>query len=187
VSGLVFVVFLGLGILALLGGAIVGGVFDAGPAAEASPSAQPVATSTPEPTTPEPSVAASPTTTAAPSAVPSGPEPTTFTDGFLARAESCDDEPTGPTCDNSGAVNGGDVWVLVSFRHGKPTDTIGLTIVDSSGMVQGEKSLSLSFCLDNTDCPGWTYDDFTNLDPGDYDVRVTRNGTLAATTSFTVE
>jgi len=186
VSGLVFVVFLGLGILALLGGAILGGVFDTGPAAEASPSPL-VATSTPEPTTPEPSVAASATTTAAPSAVPSGPEPTTFPDGFVARAESCDEEPSGPTCDNSGAVNNGELWILVSFRHAKPTDTIGIAIVASSGTVQDEKSLSLSFCLTNTDCPGYTYDQFTNLDSGDYDVRVTRNGTAAATTSFRVE
>jgi hypothetical protein len=182
-------VFLGLGILALLGGAILGGVFDAGPTAEASPSATPlVATSTPEPTAPEPSVAASPTATAAPSTIPSNAPPSTFPDGFIARAESCDDEPSDrPTCDNSGAVNDGDVWVLVSFRHGKPTDTIGLTLVDSSGTVQDEKSLSLAFCLTNTDCPGWTYDQFTNLDPGDYDVRVTRNGTAATTTSFRVE
>jgi len=59
--------------------------------------------------------------------------------------------------------------------------------VDSSGTVQDEASLSLSFCETNTDCPGYTYDRFGPLDPGDYDVRVTRNGAPAATTSFTVE
>ncbi|MEK6192073.1 MAG: hypothetical protein AABM41_07090 [Chloroflexota bacterium] len=187
VSGLVFVVFLGLGILALLGGAILGGVFDAGPTAEASPSATPlVATSTPEPTSPEPSVAATPTTTAAPSAIPSGAEPT-FPDGFLARAEACDDEPSGSTCDDSGAVNSGEPWILVSFRHGKPTDVIGIAIVDSSGAVQDTASLSLAFCQTNTDCPGYTYDRFGPLDPGTYEARVTRNGTAAATTSFRVE
>jgi hypothetical protein len=62
-----------------------------------------------------------------------------------------------------------------------------IAIVDSSGTVQDEASLSLAFCLTNTDCPGYTYDQFSNLDPGDYDVRVTRNGTAAATTSFRVE
>jgi len=178
-------VFLGLGILALLGGAILGGVFDAGPTAEASPSATSlVATPTPEPTTPEPSVAETPRPTIAPSSVPSTAPPT---DGFLARAESCDEEPAGPTCDNSGAVNDGEPWILVSFRHGKPTDVIGIAIVDSSGTVQGSASLSLAFCQTNTDCPGYTYDRFGPLDPGDYDVRVTRNGAPAATTSFTVE
>lgn len=188
VSGLVFVVFLGLGILALLGGAILGGVFDAGPTAEASPSATPlVSTSTPEPTTPEPSVAATPTTTSAPSAIPSAAPPSALPDGFIARAESCDDEPSSPTCDDSGAVNDGEPWILVSFRHGKPTDVIGIAIVDSSGTVQDTSSLSLAFCQTNTDCPGYTYDRFGPLDAGTYEARVTRNGTPAATTSFRVE
>jgi len=180
-------VFLGLGILALLGGAILGGVFDAGPAADASPSpTQTVATPSPDPTLEESSPEASPTTTA-PTAVPSAAPPSALPDGFVARAEACDEEPSGPTCDNSGAVNDGDPWILVSFRHGKPTDVIEIAIVDSSGTVQDEASLSLSFCETNTDCPGYTYDRFGPLDPGNYEARVTRNGTSAATTSFTVE
>jgi hypothetical protein len=179
------VVFLGLGILALLGGAILGGVFDAGTTAEASPSAtQLVATSTPEPTTPEPSATETPRPTAGPSTNPSSAP---FPDGFFARAEACDDEPSGPTCDDSGAVNSGEPWILVSFRHGKPTDVIGIAIVDSSGTVQDTASLSLAFCQTNTDCPGYTYDRFGPLDPGTYEARVTRNGTPAATTSFRVE
>jgi len=180
-------VFLGLGILALLGGAILGGVFDAGPTGEASPSPSLVSTPTPEPTTPEPSVAETPTATAAPSAIPSAAPPSAAPDGFFARAEACDDEPSGPTCDDSGAVNSGDPWILVSFRHGKPTDVIGIAIVDSSGTVQDTASLSLAFCQTNTDCPGYTYDRFGPLDPGTYEARVTHNGTPAATTSFRVE
>jgi hypothetical protein len=188
VSGLVFVAFLGLGILALLGGAILGGVFDAGPTAEVSPSASPLlSTPTGEPTTPEPSVTETPRPTTAPSTAPSSAPPTTFPDGFFARAEACDDEPSGPTCDDSGAVNSGEPWILVSFRHGKPTDVIGIAIVDSSGTVQDTSSLSLAFCQTNTDCPGYTYDRFGPLDPGTYEARVTRNGTPAATTSFRVE
>lgn len=188
VSGLVFVVFLGLGILALLGGAILGGVFDAGPTAEASPSpTADVATPSPEPTTPEPSVSASPTTTAAPTVIPSAAQPSALPDGFLARAETCDEEPTGPTCDNSGAENDGELWILVSFRHASASDVIGVSIVDSGGNVAGQSSFPLNFCGANTDCAGYTYFGFNNLDPGDYDVRVTRNGTQVATTSFTVE
>ncbi|MGH2484073.1 MAG: hypothetical protein ACRDE9_06430 [Candidatus Limnocylindria bacterium] len=179
--------FLGLGILALLGGAILGGVFDTGPTGEASPSPGLISTPTPEPT-PEPSTPeASPARSAAPTPIPSDAEPTTFPDGFFARAEACDDEPSGPTCDDSGAVNSGEPWILVSFRHGKPTDVIGIAVVDSSGAVQDTASLSLAFCQTNTDCPGYTYDRFGPFDPGDYDVRVTRNGTPAATTSFRVE
>ncbi len=52
--------FLGIGVLALLGGAILGGVFD-GPTAEASPTpSEVVSTPTPEPT-PEPTPTASAT------------------------------------------------------------------------------------------------------------------------------
>jgi hypothetical protein len=187
VSGLVFVLFLGLGILALLGGAIVGGVFDAGPAAEASPSSTIVATPSPEPTPEESSAEASPTTTAAPTVIPSAAQPSALPDGFVARAETCGEEPTGPTCDNSGAENDGELWILVSFRHATASDVIGVSIVDSGGNVEGQSSIPLSFCGASTDCAGYTYFGFNNLDPGDYDVRVTRNGTQVATTSFTVE
>jgi hypothetical protein len=188
VSGLVFVLFLGLGILALLGGAIVGGVFDAGPAAEASPSATPlVATPSSEPTPEESSAEASPTTTAAPTVVPSAAQPSALPDGFLARAETCNEEPTGPTCNNSGAENDGELWILVSFRHATASDVIGVSIVDGGGNVEGQSSFPVSFCGASTDCAGYTYFGFNNLDPGDYDVRVTRNGTQVATTSFTVE
>lgn len=185
---MVFVLFLGLGILALLGGAILGGVFDGGPSADASPTPTPfVATPTPEETpgspTPEPSATPIvPIPTPNPSA-----GPTTFEDGFLARAEVCLEQPTDSTCNNDGAVNDGDLWTLVSFRHGKPDDVIGVAIVDSSGDVRADGSLDLSFCGTNTDCAGYTYFRFTNLEPGDYTVRASRNGALAAQTSFTVE
>jgi len=187
VSGVVFVAFLGIGILALLGGAIVGGVFD-GPVAEASPSPTAiVATPSPEPTPETSSAEASPTTSTAPTPLPSNAQPAAFPDGFLARAEACDEQPTSETCGNSGAVNDGELWILVSFRHAVPSDVIGVRIFDIGGDVEGESSLDLSFCGTNTDCAGYTFFGFNNLGTGAYTVRVDRNGTLAATTSFTVE
>lgn len=185
-SGLVFVLFLGLGILALLGGAILGGVFDAGPTAESSPSPTASVTESEEPTpeaTPEPT----PSPSVGPTATPASSGPIEFPDGFIARAETCDEEPASPSCDNSGAVNDGELWILVSFRHAKPTDVIGVEIRDIGGDLEGEDSLQLNFCGANTDCPGYTYFGFDNLALGSYNVRVTRNGTLAATTTFTVE
>ncbi len=187
VSGLVFVLFLGLGILALLGGAILGGVFDGGPTAEGSPSPTATVEESEEPT-PEPTTAApTPSPAVAPTAPPASAPPGEFPDGFIARAETCDEQPSGSTCDNSGAVNDGELWVLVSFRHAKPTDVIGVSIIDAAGDVDGESSLELNFCGDNTDCAGYTFFGFNSLAPGGYTVRVTRNGTFAATTSFTVE
>ncbi len=79
------------------------------------------------------------------------------------------------------------VWILVSFRHAQPTDVIGVSVLDSSGAVQDEGSISLSFCGTNTDCAGYTYFQFGGFAPGNYDVRATRNGAPAATTEFTVE
>ena len=181
-----FIAFLGLGVLALMGGAILGGVFE-GPAAQASPTPS-LAISTP---TPEPSLVPSPSASGAPSApAPSvlpTPTPVPPADGFIARAEPCLEQPTAPTCDNSGAENQGDVWILVSFRHAPPTDTIGIEIVGQQGSVVGSSSIALNFCGANTDCAGYTYDLFGGLATGDYDVRVTRNGEEVTTTEFTVE
>jgi hypothetical protein len=186
VSGLVFVAFLGLGVLALLGGAILGGVFD-GPAAEASPSPSFVAEATPTPEpTPSPSLGPStPPTQGGPSPTPAVTPPPAA-DGFIARAEPCDEQPSGSTCDNSGAENNGTVWILVSFRHAQPSDVIGITLIDESGATVGQANISLSFCGTNTDCAGYTWDDYSGLADGEYDVRATRNGTEVATTSFVV-
>ena len=164
----------------------MGGVFD-GPVAEASPSpTAEVATPSPE-STPETSSAEPSPTTTAPTAAPSNPQPSAFPDGFLARTEACDELPTSETCGNSGAVNNGHVFILVSFRHAQPTDVIAVTIRDIGGDVEGEDSLTLGFCQDNTDCAGYTIFEYTNLDTGAYTVRVDRNGTLAATGNFSVE
>ena len=178
--------FLGIGVLALLGGAILGGLFGGG-TAEASPTPTPVvATPTPAPPTPEPSLTETPVPTSAPSVTPTV-EPTAQPDGFIARVEVCDEQPSSPTCDNSGAVNDGNLWVLVSFRHAQATDVISVAILDNAGTTVDDGSLILSFCGTSTDCPGWTYFRFSNLDPGEYDVRVTRNGDPVGSTTFTVE
>jgi hypothetical protein len=186
VSGLVFVAFLGLGVLALLGGAILGGVFE-GPGAEATPTPSLVAEATPTPEpTPTPSVGPSVAPTAAAPTPTPAVTPPPAADGFIARAEPCDDQPSASTCDNSGAENSGDVWILVSFRHAQPTDVIGVTVRDESGATVEEGSIPLNFCGTNTDCAGYTYFFFSSLADGDYTVRATRNGTEVATTGFTV-
>jgi hypothetical protein len=185
VSGLVFVLFLGLGILALLGGAILGGVFDGG-VAEASPTPS-ASVSTPSP---EPSLTPSASASTAPSTAPSVAPPATpvpASDGFIARAEPCDEQPSDSTCDDSGAENNGHVWILVSFRHGQASDVIGVSIQDESGSVVDQGSFPLNFCGASTDCAGYTYFEFSNLADGDYDVVATRNGNDVATTAFTVE
>ena len=185
VSGLVFVVFLGIGVLALLGGALLGGFFD-GPVAEVSPTPS-VAVSTPTPeATPEPTPSPSAAASLAPSVAPTATPPPAA-DGFIARAEPCEEQPSDSTCDSSGAVNDGNVWILVSFRHGQPSDVVGVAVKDSAGNVLDQGSIPLSFCGTNTDCAGYTYFEFDGFAPGNYNVEATRNGEPAATTEFTVE
>jgi hypothetical protein len=108
-------------------------------------------------------------------------------DGFIARVETCQGQPTDSTCDNDGAVNEGSFWILVSFRHATYTDVVGVTIRDSAGAVQDQDSLPLAFCGSSTDCAGYTYFQYSGFGPGEYDVEATRNGSSVATTSFTVE
>ncbi len=187
VTGLVFVLFLGLGILALLGGAIIGGVFEGGPSATASPSptvvaATPTPEATPQGTTPPASASQAPTSAPQPSETP-----TIFPDGFIARVETCLDQPTDSTCANSGSVNDGEIWTLVSFRHGVPTDVIAVSIYSAAGDLVDGATIPLDFCGASTDCAGWTYFHFQNLGPGNYDVKAYRNGALAAVNSFKVE
>jgi hypothetical protein len=187
VSGIVFVAFLGLGVLALLGGALLGGVFD-GPAAEASPSPSLVAEATPTPDpTPSPSTGPSVAPSQAGASGTPAPTPPPAADGFIARAEPCDDQPSDSTCDSSGAENEGEVWILVSFRHAQPTDVIAVAIRDEAGTTVDDGSIPLNFCGANTDCAGYTYFFFSNLAEGEYDVSATRNGTEVATTGFRVE
>ncbi len=180
-----FVLFLGIGVLALLGGAILGGVFD-GPTAEASPTpSELVSTPTPEPT-PEPTPTGSAIASLGPSLAPTATPPPAA-DGFLARAEPCEEQPSDSTCDSSGSVNDGNVWILVSFRHAQPSDTIAVEVMNSSGTVVDQGSIGLSFCGTNTDCAGYTYFQFGGFATGNYDVEASRNGEPAATTQFRVE
>ena len=183
ISPAVFIAFLVLGLVALLGGAALAGFFRDGGIAQASPTPTASVEVSPSPSleaTPSPSLEPSPTI------LPSDAPPTTFPDGFLARAETCAEKPTAPSCDNSGATNSGSLWVLVSFRHAGASDVIGFAIVDSAGNLQADASLDLGFCGTSTDCAGYTYHQFSGLAPGDYRVRVTRNGTPAAETTFSV-
>jgi hypothetical protein len=183
ISPAVFIAFLVLGLVALLGGAALAGVFRDGGTAQASPTPTASVEISLSPTieaTPSPSLEPSPTI------LPSDAPPTTFPDGFLARAEACAEEPSAPSCDNSGATNTGSLWILVSFRHAAASDVIGFNIVDSGGNLQADASLDLGFCGASTDCAGYTYHQFSGLAPGDYRVRVTRNGTPAAETTFSV-
>ena len=186
-GGLAILGFLALGVLALLGGAVLAGVFgddpntgqiDTSPLPSLSAAALPSATASVEP-----SGAVTPAPSGSPAA--SG-DPVVFPDGFTAEAQPClPGSAGGSGCDSNGASNTGVVDIWVGFRNGTGSDVIGATLVAPDGStVDGSIDLARINC--GQSCNGWTYFPFRNLTPGTYTVEITRNGEPASETTFEV-
>jgi hypothetical protein len=182
--------FLALGVLALLGGAVLAGVFSGDPGTGA---ADPTLTPSPSLAESEPpatSQSAAPSAGVSPGASPSAAasgEPVVFPDGFTAEAQPCIvGDADGDGCNSSGATNNGSVWVWVGFRTGSSDDTLSASVLTSDGTVLANGSIELARINCGRVCNGWTYFPFGGLEPGTYDVVVERNGELAAETQFTV-
>ena len=180
--------FVLLGVLAIGVGAFMAGLFSGG-VAVGSPSPTPLVSVLPS-ATPEPSLAPS-----ASASVPASLNPTATPvpppDEFTAQTEPCAEQPASQDgCGSSGAtVSGGTVWVWVGWRKGSDADTLGVHIEDATGTSQGTGSLALSSIGANgcgASCNGWARFKFGGLDPGDYTIRVDRNGQQVAQGSFTV-
>jgi hypothetical protein len=181
--------FLALGVLALLGGAVIAGLFSGDPnTGAADPTLTPSPTLT-ESLAPTPTVAPSVTPSAAASAsAGASGEPVVFPDGFTAQTQPCIPGSAGTNgCNSNGASNSGSVWVWVGFRSGTQADVMSATVLSEDGTVIGNGSIELARINCGRVCNGWTYFPFGNLQPGTYDVMVERNGQLAAETEFTVE
>ena len=182
--------FLALGVLALLGGAVLAGVFNDDqpgvgqqspvPSVAASLDAAPsVAASAAAPSV-DPSAAAS-------AAPPASGEPVTFPDGFTAEAQPClPGSASASGCGSNGATNGGVLDIWVGFENGNSNDVVGAAIIGPDGSTVGEGTIPLADIGCSQSCNGWTYFNFSNLGPGTYEVRVTRNGEPASATSFEV-
>ncbi len=178
--------FLALGVLALLGGAALAGIFDDDGAGVADATASASATVAPTvAATASPTAAASASAGAEESPSASG-EPVVFPDGFTAEAEPCIRGSAGPTgCNANGASNAGSVDIWVGFTNGNSEDVIGATLVAPDGSeVDGSIDLAGLGCTSS--CNGYTWFPFEASEPGTYEVRVTRNGELAAITTFEV-
>jgi hypothetical protein len=182
--------FLALGVLALLGGAVLAGVFNGDPeVAEGSPTPS-VAFSQAPIASAAPSIAAS----TAPSAAPTGSSapaesgaPVVFPDGFTAEAQPCIPGSVRPDgCDSSGAVNNGQVEIWVGFENGSATDVVGAEILGPDGTRVGDVTIPLDSIGCTSTCNGHTYFNFANLGPGMYEVLITRNGERADTIDFEV-
>jgi hypothetical protein len=83
-------------------------------------------------------------------------------------------------------VSGGSVWVWVGFRKGTGEDVLGVAIVNASGVTVEDSNLSLAAIGCDDSCSGWGRFRFGGLTPGNYTIRIDRNGEPAAEASFTV-
>ena len=180
--------FLALGVLALLGGAVLAGIFSTDPntgLGETSPTPSATVVATVDPTVSSaPSIGASPPSSGSPGA--SG-EPVVFPDGFTVETQPCIPGSAGVDgCDSNAVSNSGSVWVWVGFRNGTENDVIGVTLLLPDGRTE-DGSIPLAQIGCSPTCPGgWTYFPFGGLEPGIYQVEVTRNGEPADATSFEV-
>jgi hypothetical protein len=177
--------FLALGVLALAAGAVLAGVFGGAPVG-GGPTPTPSASLAPT-TSAQPSESAGPTGSAAPSGSPDASGgPVVFPDGFTAEAQPClPGSAGGSGCDSNGVSNNGVVDIWVGFENGNANDVVGATLVSPDGSTaDGSIDLARIGCAQR--CNGWTYFPFRNLTPGTYEVRITRNGDPAGTTTFEV-
>lgn len=180
---LLIVGLIGLGLVALFGGVLLSGMLGRGPGvAQASPT--PTATATEQTATPTTEASPGPTGSAAASGGPPG----TFPDGFTARVQPCaTSKMTRDGCVDSGAtVSGGTVWVWAGFTKGTGNDVVGVTLVDKAGGALQDASLELSKINCGQVCNGYLKFSFSGLAPGNYSLRVNRNGAPAAAAPFTV-
>ena len=184
--------FLALGVLALLAGAVIAGVFNNDPNVGGIDP-----TLTPSPSI-DTSVAPTEAASAAPSSSGASAAPSTspaasgelvvFPDGFTAEAQPCIPGSASTNgCNSNARSNNGNVWIWVGFANGTGDDVIGAEVIGPDGSTVGEGTIDLARIGCRPSCPGgWTYFPFSGLDPGTYEVRITRNGDLASTTDFEV-
>lgn len=177
--------FLGLGVLALVAGAVLANVFG-GAVGSTDPTPTPAISV-------EPSVAETPVVTVepSPSEVPSASAepsdgPIVFPDGFEAQVQPClPGSAGGSGCDSNGVVNSGSVDIWIGFKNGARTDVIGAILEAPDGTTY-DQSIDLARIGCGAICNGYTRFGFSSLPPGDYVVRITRNGDPAASTTFEV-
>ena len=191
-GALAIIGFLALGVVALLGGAMLAGIFGEDPGVGQNPTPSPTAPVSVAPTeSPEASPTSGGTPNESPDATgepPGDGEPVVFPDGFVAEAQPCLPGSAGNTgCDSNAEQNSGSLWVWVGFENGTENDVIGAELIGPEGNTISEGSIDLARIGCRPTCPGgWTYFPFSNLQPGEYEVEITRNGEPAGTTSFEV-
>jgi hypothetical protein len=177
--------FLGLGVLALVAGAVIANMMGSSGIGASSPSPTVSVAPSVEATTVPTAV---PSDTAAPSGSPGASGgPIVFPDGFTAEAQPClPGSAGGSGCDSNGVSNGGSVDIWVGFENGNRNDVVGAILEAPDGSIVDDATIDLARIGCGQSCNGWTRFSFANLPPGTYEVRITRNGEPASSTTFEV-
>jgi hypothetical protein len=185
--------FIALCALALAVGAVLAGVF-AGPdnVAEATPTPTlALASPTPEPT---PSETAAASESAAASSTPEPTDgPVTFPDGAVLTVQPCATRDMSfDGCDVDGSVVGGDVWVWIGFEKAQASDVFLLQLRSGDQTIdEQEKALGEILTCETRGepvCSGYLIGAaYRDLDPGEYDLVLRRNGDFADSATFRVE
>jgi hypothetical protein len=186
--------FLALGVLALLGGAVLAGVFGGDDPGIAGGSPSPSLTASLAPVASEaPSAAASADASADPDPsdqpVATG-EPVVFDDGASFEVQACaTNEMTFDGCAQEAEFfSGGSFVAWVGFSGASGDDTL-LLVLRQDGAAVGDSE----FVLGNSpfgctsDCTGYARQGFTGLTPGEYTVELLRNGEPAHAISIGVD
>jgi hypothetical protein len=183
--------FLALGVLALLGGAVLAGVFSGEDGvADATPSPSLIASVEPEVSV-APSVAPSVATSTEPdpSERPGATgDPVVFADGAVFEVQVCaSNEMSFDGCAQEAEfVSGGAFVTWIGFTQASGSDTLLLVLrQDGAAVADAEFQLGSTFNCDP--CTGYARQGFTGLQPGEYTVELLRNGEDAHATSIGVD
>ena len=185
--------FLALGVLALLGGAVLAGVFGGDPGlAQESPTPSLTASLAPE-VSAVPSEAPSTDASAGPDSsqqpIASG-DPVVFDDGASFEVQACaTNEMSFDGCAQEAEFfSGGSFVAWVGFSRASGDDTLLLVLrQDGAAVADSEFVLGNSPFGCTSDCTGYARQGFTGLPPGEYTVELLRNGEPAHGISIGVD
>jgi len=182
--------FLALGVLALVGGAVLAGVFNGEPGTGSVDATPTPSASIAGSLAPSGGVSAAPSASGSAAATgepPASGDPVVFPDGFTAEAQPClPGSADLDGCESNGAANAGAVDMWIGFQNGNADDVLGVTLIGPDGSTISDGSLELADIGCVAPCGGYSRFPFSGLGPGRYQVEVTRNGERAASTSFEV-
>jgi hypothetical protein len=190
-GGLAILGFLALGVLALLGGAVLAGVFSNGDGVANEPTPTPVATTAASvDATVAPSVSADGSASAQPSGSPPSTEgPVTFPDDAVFDVAPCATSGMDfEGCFEDGTTtSGGSVWAWLGFAKASGSDTLVLQLI-SEGTVVNEQERPIGQVVNCPDtCTGYLIQGYSGLAPGEYEFLLERNGEFADRATFTIE